>query len=138
LKDDELDIRGSRPTSATTPKVGWSNGAGQKTSFEVRTIYELLDIVRKKPGLFIGEPSLTALRGFIDGFRYALSSVSNPFEVEDPPFTKGFDDWIAARFGFRESTSGWKNMLLSSLDAEAAAFERFFIELDEYRRDKGR
>lgn len=122
------------PSRDGTPKIGWISGAGVETSFEVRTIYDLLDVVRQKPGIFIGESSLTALRGFIDGFRSALESIGSPLEPEEPTFTKGFDDWIAARYGYRESTSGWKKMLLTSAGEEHAAFERFFVELDAYRR----
>jgi hypothetical protein len=66
------------PSRETTPKVGWISGAGVETSFEVRTIYDLLDVVREKPGIFIGEPSLTALRAYIDGFRSALQSIGSP------------------------------------------------------------
>lgn len=119
-----------------SPKVGWSGVPGSvKFEVEVQSVYELLDVIRKKPGIYIGEPSLTALNHFIHGFAYALMATENPFDDEDPPFS-GFHDWIASRFGFAQSTLGWTNMLLRSVGDETAAFERFFIELDEYRRSR--
>jgi hypothetical protein len=117
------------------PKLGWFNGLGAETSFEVRTVYELLDVVRQKSGLFIGDPSLSALSGFLDGFRRALTAVGNSFDEEEPPFLE-FNDWVAVRYGFHQSTAGWKNMLVQSLGDEAMAHERFFTELDEFRRAK--
>ncbi|MDX2093494.1 MAG: hypothetical protein SFX73_36960 [Kofleriaceae bacterium] len=90
-------------------------------------------MIRQKPGLLIGAPSITGLSHFIDGFKYALSTTENPFDDEEPPFV-GFHEWIGVRFGFLASTLGWKNMLLHSVGDEARAFERFFTELDEYGR----
>ena len=115
------------------PKIGWSGGPGSaKVEFEVRSVYDLLDVIRKKPGIFLGERSLTALSHFIGGFEYALLTTENSFDREEPPL-RGFHDWIAERLGFEESTLGWKDMLLASVGDETAAFERFFSELDAYR-----
>ena len=117
------------------PKIGWSNVAGEGSSFEIRTVYELLDVIRKKTGIFIGRPSLTALSAYVDGFQSALCAIGAPLEDEHPPF-QGFHDWIAVRYGYAESTLGWVHMLLESVEGnENAAFQRFFAELDEYRCD---
>ena len=120
-------------------QVGWGGPINlpgvphRQTSFEVRTVFELLDVIRQKPGLFIGEQSISQLWGFLNGFQHALRAVENPFDPSDPPFHE-FHDWIAARYGFEESTSGWRSMLLKTLlGDETAAFERFFLELDEFR-----
>lgn len=121
--------------SKVPPTVGWENGFGVRTSFEVRSVYELLDVIRKKPGLFIGEPSVTGIWHFLSGFQFGLHSVGQPFETDDPPFIE-FHGWIAARLGFSTSTSGWRDMLLQSLGDETAAFERFFLELDVFRRGR--
>jgi hypothetical protein len=116
-----------------TPSVGWIDGNGVKTSFEVRSVHELLDVIRKVPGLFTGKPSVTALSHFLHGFQLGLRSVERSLGGGDPPFDE-FHDWVAMRFGVYEPTSGWANMLLESMGDESSAFERFFIELDEFRR----
>lgn len=119
---------------ARTPiKLGWSGpSTATAVSFEVWNIYDLIDVIRRKCGLYIGEPSITALDAFVKGFVGALHAAGRPLDPEHPSF-RGFHDWIASRYGFGESTPGWKNMLLTSLGDEAIAFERFFVELDEYR-----
>lgn len=98
---------------------------------EIRTVYDLLDEIRRDTGLLIGEPSITVLWGFIHGFmaagRVKLS------DAETPEFS-AFHDWIAQRLGFGESTSGWRRMLLASTGDEETAFDRFFAELDAFRR----
>lgn len=54
-------------------------------------------------------------------------------DAEEPPF-RDFHVWIAARLGFSSSTTGWKSMLLERAGDESAAFDRFFLELDAFRR----
>ncbi len=117
------------------PKIDWANGAGEETSFEVGSVYDLLDVIRKKPGLFIGEASITALRAYIDGFLAGLRGIGQRLGDEEPQFD-GFFDWIAARYGFEESTIGWKAILLQAAGREDAALARFFEELDEFRLDR--
>lgn len=78
---------------------------------------------------------MTGIWHFLSGFQFGLHSVGQPFETGDPPFIE-FHGWIAARLGFSTSTSGWRDMLLQSLGDETAAFERFFLELDVFRRGR--
>ncbi len=118
------------------PKLGWFSGAGEETCFEVGCIYDLFDVLRRKPGLFIGGPSITALRSFVDGFCTGLYSVGLRLGDEAPSFGD-FHDWIAARHDLAESTMGWKNILLqAAAGQEDAALARFFEELDEFRLDR--
>jgi hypothetical protein len=102
-------------------------------SFDVWTVYDLIDVIRRKPGLFIDEPSVTGLWHFIHGFRSALHAAGRPLDPEHPPF-RGFNDWIASRYGF-SSSLGWKNMLLRSVGDDESAFERVLTELDAYREN---
>jgi hypothetical protein len=49
-----------------------------------------------------------------------------------------FNDWVAYRLHYKESTSGWKNMILGVSQNEAAAFSRFFELLDQHATRKSR
>ena len=49
-----------------------------------------------------------------------------------------FHDWVAYRTHFRESTSGWCNMIVSSCQSEEEAFDRFFELLDEHSKREAR
>lgn len=96
-------------------------------------LYEILDAMEERPGMYLGEESVTMLSGWIDGWRAALD---NPFEGTEPPFGE-FWDWVALRLGFFESTSGWRRMLLKRYGGdEVAAFRRFFELFNEFRKRK--
>ncbi len=100
---------------------------------EIRTIYDLLDLIRVRPGMWIGEPSITRLAIFIEGFRSGIHAAHESLEAETPLF-HGFHDWVAARLGRRKNGHGWCDMLLDSTGGnEHAAFEKFWNELDAYR-----
>ncbi|MAT69924.1 MAG: hypothetical protein CMJ58_10425 [Planctomycetaceae bacterium] len=58
------------------------------------------------------------------------SSLANTATSELRPY----HDWVAAKLGFRESTAGWRNMILERAgDNETEAFQLFFRLLDEYQ-----
>lgn len=101
-------------------------------------LYVLLDDIRTRPAMFIGSHSIRLMRAFIEGMLYLdrLGVV----EVRSDPDFGGFHEWVRAKYGFRESTSGWCNMLLSRSVvasgwevAEGTALDRFFDDLAEFR-----
>ena len=47
--------------------LGWSNNV-KGEYFAVHNIHELVDVVRKKPGLFIGDLSVSMLHSFLQTF----------------------------------------------------------------------
>ena len=47
---------------------------------------------------------------------------------------RDFHDWVAYRTHYRESTSGWCNMIVSTTESEEEAFDRFFELLEEHSR----
>jgi hypothetical protein len=99
---------------------------------EIRTIYDLLDLLRVRPGMWIGVPSITRLDLFIAGFRVGIHSAHASLEDEAPPFQE-FHDWITASIGRHKNGHGWSDMLLEACGDEQAAFDRFWIELDAFR-----
>lgn len=93
--------------------------------------YELLDALRSRPALYISPVSITALYNFLHG--YLKATGSETIKDTEPPWME-FNNWVAMRVGFHESTSGWRHMLLSAEDGtEEKAFDRFFILLDEFK-----
>lgn len=98
---------------------------------------DLLERIRESPGLYIGGKSITGLYHTVLGYELALGmhGIATDHSLQLP---SDFHDWIAYRLHFSESTSGWKNMLLSATSNEGAAFDRFFELLDEYRSRKCR
>ena len=114
------------------------------------SIYRAIDIVRRRPGMYIGDPSPEKLLVFLWGYMLAMGHAG--LEDKSEPSFQGFHNWVAKRFGFYESTAGWPNMILAitlgldprtirweGYDATATgaqlieATERCFTLLDEYR-----
>ena len=97
------------------------------------SIYDVLDRIRKRPGMYIAEPSINRLHAFLVGYTAGLGRVR--FALRDEVGFHRFHDWVARRLGFGGSASGWCNMIRSKSASEADAFERFFALLDEFRKE---
>ncbi|HMJ65357.1 MAG TPA: hypothetical protein VK615_08390 [Candidatus Binatia bacterium] len=100
------------------------------------SIYDLLAHIRRRPGLYIGDPELTRLQSFIIGYECGLGRGGLMPRHEEPEF-HGFHDWIARRLGYYESTSGWYKMIRERCVSEREAFDRFYELLDEFRAARG-
>jgi hypothetical protein len=97
------------------------------------SIYDVLEHIRKRPGMYIVEPSIYRLHSFIVGYTCGLGRVG--FMPRDGIGFHRFHDWVAHRLGFAESTSGWVNMIRDKSTSDAEAFQRFFTLLDEFKKE---
>jgi hypothetical protein len=120
------------------------------------SIYDVIDKIRVRPGMYIGSASPNSLRVFLEGYWMAMHDAGVPDASH--PRLGGFHDWVASKLGFSESTAGWGNMILATtigLDAarvpshvrwedidQLASWQqrieatgRVFALLDEYRRE---
>jgi hypothetical protein len=127
--------------STLIDKVGavfWSGGTliGRSPimSYQDRTreikAGRLLDVIRERPALYLGEHSLTGLWHYLHGYHLA----EHIHEIEAvSQLPKDFHDWVAYRLHYFESTSGWRRMILDQIPDERAALERFYELLEEHR-----
>lgn len=88
---------------------------------------ELLDKIRKTPGLFLGNKSISRLGSFIDGFYCGLDD-SGMFDHKE---WSEFQNFVNMKYG-NKKTMRWDFFLLSAEGDESKAFDRFFILLDEF------
>jgi hypothetical protein len=94
----------------------------------------LLEQIRQRPAMFVGKRSLSALSQFLNGYGFALRTHGLEYDLGLP---MDLHDWVAYRLGFRESTSGYTNMILERTQHdESAALDRFFELLDEHKARK--
>ncbi|CAN5895591.1 hypothetical protein BH11MYX3_BH11MYX3_16550 [soil metagenome] len=114
------------------PTLGWSNISGPLASFEIHSVYDIVDVIRKRPEMFLGSRTLTGLHHFINGFRLAADSVGIQIQDGEPPF-RSFHQWIETRLDGGPS-DGWLQTLLEAMRDEESAYERFLLEVDEFRR----
>lgn len=95
----------------------------------------LLDLIREKPALYLGETSLTGLWHFLRGYRMAEGDHGIDDVIQLP---SDIHDWVAYRLHYYESTSGWARMILDRVPDERAALKRFWELLDDHRARKPR
>ena len=77
----------------------------------MNNIYELIEKISQRTGMYTSECKLSNVRSFLDGYTFSITSESEleQFLGNFP----GFHNWIAKKFGFFESTAGWQNMILA-------------------------
>lgn len=114
-------------------KLGWKSGSGEESYFDIRTIYDVFDVVKKKPGLYIQGPSISLLEAFYHGYDNALHAHGVALDTEEPPFHH-FHDYVASCYGRDPSAKGWCTILLEECGGdEEEAFDHFFRLLRAFR-----
>ena len=100
-------------------------------------VYKLLDAIRERPGLYLGTPSLTKLRDFLQGYRSALMNNDIPYRQVGFWNIITFDTWIRKHFDLPYNSQGWANNILKHCNGdEAEALAKFFELLDEFRQQE--
>jgi hypothetical protein len=100
------------------------------------TLFELLEKIKSKPALYLGTASITNLRMFILGYRFARSEVGITNTEAETDFYKNFQPWLQNRLSIRTVNSWDKIILLTCVD-EKAGFDYFFQLIDEFiQRDR--
>lgn len=100
------------------------------------TLFELLENIKNKPGLYLGTASITNLRMFILGYRFARSEVGITTTEAESDFHKNFQPWLQNRLSIR-TVNAWDKVILLTCIDEKAGFDYFFQLLDEFiQRDK--
>ena len=99
------------------------------------SIFDVLEMVRRKPGLYLGGKSIIRLQAFLSGYDSGLGrfhAVLSRYEEFHP-----FHDWVANRLGFNNSVPGWCNLILKRSSADETAYDQFFVLLDEFKAERG-
>ncbi|MFF7866294.1 hypothetical protein ACFZCT_07520 [Streptomyces qaidamensis] len=109
---------------------------------EMRDVYDLLEEVRLRPGMWVRGSSLQHLHSMLLGYRVALAvhGAEESFDFWTPGNQSPFDAWLTKRMD--EHTSlGWSAVIEREAEATGrSAMELFFELLDEFRagRDQPR
>jgi hypothetical protein len=100
------------------------------------TLFDLLEKIKTKPGLYLGTASITNLRMFILGYHFARREAGITNTEAESDFHKNFQPWLQNRLSIR-TVSAWDKLILLTCVDEKAAFDYFFQLLDEFlQRDK--
>jgi hypothetical protein len=99
-------------------------------------LFNLLEKIKTKPGLYLGTASISNLRMFILGYRFARSELSLINTETETDFHKNFQPWLQNRLAIY-TVNAWDKIILLTCIDEKAAFDYFFQLLDEFlHRDK--
>jgi len=95
--------------------------------------YNMIEAIGRRPEMYIDpSQSITALRNFLAGYLDG-KGLKKTVSSTEPSYAE-FNNWVAMKLNFYESTKGWRRMLLErENDDEEKAFKRFFVLFDEFR-----
>lgn len=91
-------------------------------------IFRLLDSIRDKYGVYIGELSLERRSHFLSGYACALLDLTGERVVFDAAFQR----FVEARFG--QNGKHWDGLLSEGREPKEA-FSLFFVLLEEFKRE---
>lgn len=94
-------------------------------------LFELLNKIKLKPGMYIGRASVTDLFLFLGGYRAAQQEFGIAFTDSEKRFYREFQPWLQRRFNMTTSKSWAKIIEFCSIN-EREAFDAFFELLDEF------
>ena len=97
-------------------------------------IYELLDAIRARPGMYLSEASLTLVWVLLMGYQFALQDHEIPFQ-EIGPWSFGFHHYVGRRLDqLPLNGKGYHLLILQHVGGdEAKALELFWRLLDDFR-----
>lgn len=95
-------------------------------------LYKLLAKIRKRPGMFLGTPSIIRLNMLLTGYSLARLELGLEETKEEQEFSQ-FQEWIEEKYQSK-STEGWDTLILKNSDNEKDAFSQFFVLYDEFKQ----
>lgn len=97
--------------------------------------YSIIEKIRKRPGMYLGSNSITALQHFLNGCRFALRETGN--DKADSLFPLDFyfmHEYTSLLFDLPD-TAGWRNHIMWNCDGdEEKALNKFFELFDEFKK----
>ena len=107
----------------------------KNSNLSMYTLYELLERLKKRPGMFLGTSSITKLDMLLRGYNLARREVGIPPSEQEREFV-GFQSWVQEKYGIKSGQSWAKIILFYSIDEQEALW-KFFEIFEEYlNRDK--
>lgn len=97
----------------------------------MKDLYELLDMMRERPGMYLGGNSIYRLESFINGYLFARTEMGLESTMEELDFGE-FHDWIQEELKLK-TTKSWSSMILFVSYDEKDALKRFFDLFDRFR-----
>ena len=97
-------------------------------------LYDLLDQIQAKPGLYIGTPSISNLYMFLNGYQFARRQLKLPLSEQEQEF-RTFQPWLQRHFAV-QTTASWSQLILAQVGDETQAFAHFFALLQNFSAER--
>jgi hypothetical protein len=97
-------------------------------------LYQILREIEARPGMFLGQCSITRLRSFLDGYRSARADLGLPITEQERAFA-GFQAWLQLKFQVT-SSHGWDSIISLQSSDEQAALRLFFQLLQQFQQEQ--
>jgi hypothetical protein len=91
----------------------------------------MLQRIKQRPGMFLGNCPITRLRAFLDGYLGARADLGLPLTQQEQEFNQ-FQDWIQAQFQIT-SSQGWDRIILFYSADEQDALNHFFELFEKFK-----
>ncbi|MBW4645780.1 MAG: hypothetical protein KME23_22795 [Goleter apudmare HA4340-LM2] len=99
-------------------------------------LFEILQKIQAKPGMYIGCASVSDLFHFLVGFKTALRELEVKATEEEMDFYREFQPWLQKKYHVSTSNS-WAKIIMLHCGNEQEGFNTFYRLLDEFQnRDK--
>ncbi|OKH38971.1 hypothetical protein NIES2119_07460 [[Phormidium ambiguum] IAM M-71] len=96
-------------------------------------MFEILEKIRTRPGMYIGRASVSDLFMFLVGYKTARREFGIELCEEEKDFVEHFHDWVQQYFNVRSNNS-WAKIILLFTRNEKDGFDCFYKLLDEFKQ----
>lgn len=101
------------------------------TSIPITSVVVLIEKLKTKPAMYLGDESITRLKSFLDGWFLGIGD-----SVMDEEVLADFQIWIAERFNLKTTHSWDRIILFYSMNEQRALFS-FFELFSSFLEEKG-
>ncbi|KYC40110.1 hypothetical protein WA1_29635 [Scytonema hofmannii PCC 7110] len=95
-------------------------------------LFEILQKIQTKPGMYIGRASVSDLFHFLVGFKTALRELGVEATKEEMDFFREFQPWIQKKYHVSTSNS-WAKIIMLYCGNEQEGFNAFYRLLNEFK-----
>ena len=99
-------------------------------------LFEILEKIKFRPGMYIGRPSVSDLFHFLVGFKTALRELEIKSTEEEMDFHREFQPWVQKKYHVSTSNS-WAKIIMLYCGSEKEGLDTFYELLEQFKnRDK--
>lgn len=97
-------------------------------------LYHLLERIKQRPGMYIGQCSITRLNMLLVGYSQARMELGLPRTEQEKSFDH-FQEWIQNKYNVTAS-QGWDSIILANSTDEKDAFYKFFQLFEQFTKQE--